>query len=406
MSQDKMIGSQSRRTILKTALGAAAGTVMSAPFQRVLAQGSGPIKIGCLNIYTKAGGVFGEAIYDGLQMYLAQQGGKIAGRPVELIKENDEFNPQVALQKARKLVESDKVHIVAGPLGSHIAAAIAAYMKNSGTPWIVTGAGDTALTKNRLPRMFRATLSNWQVASVMGTWAAANLKKEALVIASDYLAGHDVATAFGDTFTKGGGKVVKQIFTPVGTNDFSAYISQIGAAAPQMTYVFYSGSDAVRFVKQYDQFGMKAKSDLITFQSVLDGETFPAQGDSALGGISSGIYCETLDTPENKAYVELFRQKHQNKYPGVFDESGYTAMRIIDDAAKAVNGNVENAEAFAAALLKTDIRAPRGPVRFDEITHQAIQNVYIRKVENVNGQIHNVVIDTIQNVGDYPPNRA
>jgi branched-chain amino acid transport system substrate-binding protein len=395
-----------RRGIIQGALGISAGLALDLPLAMpAIAQAPAPIKIGCLNVYNKAGGLYGQAIFEGLQLYLDQNGGKIAGRPVELLKEDDEFNPQVALQKIRKLVESDKVHIVAGPLGSHIAAAIAAYMKRAGTPWIVTGAGSTELTKGRLPHMFRATLSNWQVASTMGTWAAANLKREAAIIASDYLAGHDIADAFRENFTKGGGKIVKEIFTPPGTNDFSAYISEMASAPPQMTYVFYSGSDAIRFVKQFDQFGLKGKSQLVGFQSTLDADTFSGQGDAALGGLSSSIYCETLDTPENRKYVELFREK-KKAYPGVFDESGYTAMRIIDDAAKLIDGKVEDADAFAAALAKTNIVAPRGPVSFDQVTHQAIQNVYIRKVEKVDGVLRNEPIATIPNVGDYPPNKA
>jgi DNA helicase-2/ATP-dependent DNA helicase PcrA len=196
--------------------------------------------------------------------------------------------------------------------------------------------------------MFRATLSNWQVASTMGTWAAANLKREAAVIASDYLAGHDIADAFRDSFVKGGGKVVKEIFTPPGTNDFSAYISDLVTSPPPMTYVFYSGSDAIRFVKQYDQFGLKAKSDLIGFQSTLDADTFSGQGDSALGAISSSIYCETLDTPENKAYVDLFREKKRS-YPGVFDESGYTAVLQAERSVEA-SGRLENLSELARAM--------------------------------------------------------
>ncbi len=398
--------SATRRDLVRGAGLVTAGSLVSAfPMPAIAQVTKAPIRIGCLNVYNKAGGIYGQAIFEGLQLYLDQVGGKIAGRSVELLREDDEFNPQVALQKARKLVESEKIQILAGPLGSHIAAAIAAYMKKAGTPWIVTGAGSTELTKGRLPHMFRATLSNWQVASTMGTWAAANLKREAAVIASDYLAGHDIADAFRDSFVKGGGKVVKEIFTPPGTNDFSAYISDLVTSPPPMTYVFYSGSDAIRFVKQYDQFGLKAESDLIGFQSTLDADTFSGQGDSALGAISSSIYCETLDTPENKAYVDLFREKKKS-YPGVFDESGYTAMRIIDDAAKLIDGNVEDAAAFAAALAKTNIKAPRGPVSFDQVTHQAIQNVYIRKVEKVDGVLRNEPIATVTNVGDYPPNKA
>jgi branched-chain amino acid transport system substrate-binding protein len=395
----------SRRRVLQTASAIASSAAFGFPYSSARAAADGRIKIGCLNVYTKAGGVFGTAIYEGLQMYIEEHGGKIAGRPVELIREDDEFNPQVALQKVRKLVESDKVHIVAGPLGSQIASAILNYMKTAKTPWIVTGAGATELTKSHLPNLFRATLSNWQVASVMGKWAAANLKGEATIIASDYLSGHDIADAFKEGFSGGGGKVVREIFPPVGTNDFSAYISDMNGSPSPISYVFFSGSDAVRFVKQFDQYGLKEQSQLVTFQSALDPDTFVGQSKSALGGLSSSIYCETLDTPENKRYVELFQKKHKGAYPGVFDESGYTTARIIDDALKTIGGNVEDVDAFCAALAKTNIDAPRGPVSFDPVTHQAIQNIYIRKVVSQGGVLHNQLIATIDKVGDNPLNR-
>ena len=391
-----------RRSVIAGATGLALGASLARP---AIAADPDPIKIGCLNVYTKAGGIYGQAILDGMQLYLEQTGGKIAGRPVILLKEDDEFNPQVGLQKLRKLVEGDKVQLIAGPLGSHIAAAMAGYMKNTGTPWIITGAGDTALTRQRIPHMFRATLSNWQVADPMGGWAAEHVKKQAAIFASDYLAGHDVADAFKESFTKAGGKVVKEIYPPVGTTDFSAYISDLRSASPELTYVFFSGSDAVRFVKQFEQFGLKQTSQLVGFQSALDSDTFVGQGDSAIGALSSAIYCETLDTPENKHFVELFRaRKHAT--PGVFGESGFTAARIIDDAAKLIDGRVEDREAFAAAIAKTDIRAPRGPVSFDPLTHQAIQNVYVRRVAAGEDGPRNVVIDTFAKVGDNPLNRA
>ena len=395
----RTMSSISRRAVVVGGVGTAA----LLPFGRS-ARAAEPIRIGCLNVYTKAGGVFGTAILDGLRMYIEEHGGLLGGRPVQLIREDDEFNPQVALQKVRKLIESDKVHLVAGPLGSQIASAILAYMRTAGTPWIVTGAGATELTKSHLPNLFRATLSNWQVANPMGTWAAANLKGEAAIIASDYLAGHDVADAFKEGFTKGGGKVVREIYTPVGTNDFSAYLADLNATPPPITYVFYSGSDAVRFVKQFDQYGLKEQSKLVTFQSVLDSDTFPGQGRSALDGISSGIYCETLETAENKRYVELFRKARNGAYPGVFDESGYTTARIIDEALKAIDGRIEDWKAFSAAIARTNIVAPRGPVSFDPVTHQAIQNVYIRKVVSTGGALHNQLVTTIERVGDYPPN--
>jgi branched-chain amino acid transport system substrate-binding protein len=278
-------------------------------------------------------------------------------------------------------------------------------MKQAGTPWIVTGAGATALTKERIPNMYRATLTNWQVAHPMGTWAAKNGVKEVIIIASDFLAGHDVATAFRETFEAAGGKVVKAISPPVTTNDFSAYIADIRASGAPAVYGFFAGSDAGRFVRQFQQFGLKGRVKLMGFQSMLDSDTFGQQGTSAVGGLSTSIYCETLDTPENKHLVEVYSKKHKD-LPGIFTESGYTTMRILDDAAKRVGGAVENAVAFAESIGKTDIVAPRGPVKFDPVTHQAIQNVYVREVVEQGGKIVNKVIDTIPNVGDHPANKA
>jgi branched-chain amino acid transport system substrate-binding protein len=394
----------SRRSLISGA-GAAAALSFDAQLARVLAQGAGPIRIGVLNTFTKMAALFGETTLRGIEVYLEEHGGKIAGRPVEIIKEDDEFNPQVALQKLRKLVESDKVHVVLGPLGSHFATAMAGFMKQAGTPWIITGAGATALTKERIPNMYRATLTNWQVANPMGAWASANGVKECVVIASDFLAGHDVAEAFKETFEKGGGKVVKEIFSPVNTNDFSAYVSDIRATPTQAVYGFFTGSEAGRFVKQFQQFGLKGKMKLMGFQSMLDADTFPLQGAAAVGGLSTSIYCETLDTPENKHFVEMHSKKSK-ELPGIFTESGYTTMRIIDEAAQAVGGKIEDAGAFCAAVGKTNIKAPRGPVSFDPLTHQAIQNVYVREVVEQDGRLVNKVIGLMPNVGDHPLNKV
>jgi branched-chain amino acid transport system substrate-binding protein len=393
-----------RRRFLRGTAGAAGALAFDGGFARVFAQ-SDSIRIGVFNTFTKAVALFGEATFRGIELYLAGTGRRLAGRNVEVIKEDDEFNPQVGLQKLRKLVESDKVHAVLGPLGSHIATAMIGYMKSSGTPWVVTGAGSTVLTKERIPAMYRASLTNWQVAHPMGTWAYHNATKEVVTVSSDFLAGHDIADSFKETFTKEGGKVLKEIFTPVGTNDFSAYLADIRSMNAPAVYGFMVGSEAGRFVRQFQQFGLKGRVKLLGFQSTLDSDTFPLQGNSAVGGLSTSIYCETLDTPENNAFVEVYEKKYK-ELPGIFSESGYTAMRIIDDAAKSIDGKVEDIAAWSAAIGKTNIKAPGGPVSFDPVTHQAIQNVYVREVIEHKGRIVNKVIATIPNVGDHPGNKA
>lgn len=400
----KTIWKPARRALLR---GAAASAALSfdAGLARVFAQSAASIKVGVLNTFSKTAGIFGEAALRGIEVYIDEHGGEITGRPVEIVREDDEFNPQVALQKIRKLVESDNVHVLLGPLGSHIANAMAGYMKQAGTPWIITGAGATDLTKQRIPNMYRATLSNWQVANPMGTWSAAHGINDVVVITSDFIAGHEVATAYMETFVKGGGKVIKEIYPPVGTNDFSPYLSDIRASNAGAVYGFLVGSEAGRFVKQFEQFGLKTKIKLTGFQPLLNSDTFPLQGKSAIGGLSTSIYCETLDTPENKHFVDLYAKKSSD-LPGIMTEAAYTSMRIVDDAAKAVGGKIEDRTEFLAAISKTNILAPRGPVSFDPVTHQAIQNVYVREVIEKDGKILNKVIDVFQKVGDNPANKA
>jgi branched-chain amino acid transport system substrate-binding protein len=394
-----------RRSFLQGLAGTTAGLAYGTSAQFASAQARDPIRIGCLNTFTKAQAIYGEATLKGLNLYFESIGWQIAGRKVEIIKEDDEFNPQVGLQKVRKFIESDHVQVLCGPLGSHIAMAMVDYMTASGVPWLVTGAGSTALTSKRIPHMYRATLSNWQVAFPMGSWLYKNVAKEAVVTASDFIAGHDVADAFKESFVKEGGKIIKEIYPPLGTNDFSAYLSEIRSIMPPAIYSFYSGIDSARFVKQCQQFGLTSKCAMVGFQSVYDNETFSAQGRSALDGLSSSIYSDLLDNPENKKFVSLYSDRYKER-PGIFAESGYTTARIIDDATRAVHGDIEKREEFAAAVGQLKINAPRGPVRFDPVTHQAIQNVYIRKVVEINGDLDNQVIATVPGVGDNPANRG
>jgi branched-chain amino acid transport system substrate-binding protein len=394
-------GRSTRRRFMQTLAGAAAGLACPAPIASVSAQSRDPIRIACLNTFTRAAAIYGEATLKGLNLYFDEVGWQIAGRKIEIIKEDDEFNPQVAFQKIRKFVESDRVQVLCGPLGSHVAMAMVDYMTTSGVPWLVTGAGATALTGKRIPHMYRVTLTNWQVAFPMGSWLCKNVAKEVVIMASDFLAGHDVADAFKDSFVKAGGKVLKEFYPPVNTNDFSAYLSEIRSLNPPAIYTFYAGIDAARFVKQAQQYGLK--SVMAGFQSVYDNETFPGQGRAAIGALSSSIYSDLLDTPENKKFIDAYRNRYK-EIPGIFAESGYTTARIIDEATKAVGGDIEKRAEFAAAVGRLKMMTPRGPVRFDPVTHQAIQNVYIRKVIELDGELRNQVIDTVPEVGDNPAN--
>ena len=300
-----------RRRFIRNLAGGTAALSLGGAARLAIAKSADPIKIGCLNVFTKAYAGYGEATLNGLNLYFEQAGWKSAGRKVVILKEDDEMTSQTGLEKARKLVERERVHVIAGPLASNVAMAMVDYMKRAQCFWLVTGAGATELTWNRMPYMFRTTLSNWQVANPMGTWVYDNIAKEIVLTGSDFVSGHDSVEAFKQSFTARGGKIIKEFYPPLGTTDFSAYLTEIGSLKPPATYSFYGGTDSVRFVKQYAQYGLKDKSQLIGFSSLLDNDTLPGQGATALGGLSSSIYCDALDNAENREFVAAYRKRLQ-----------------------------------------------------------------------------------------------
>jgi branched-chain amino acid transport system substrate-binding protein len=247
--------------------------------------------------------------------------------------------------------------------------------------------------------MFRTTITSWQLCHPMGPWVYDNLGKEIVLLATDFAAGHDVLREFKAAYLPKGGKVLKEIYAPLGTNDFSAYLADVRAINPPATYAWFGGTDAVRFVQQYAEFGLKDKIRLAGFAALIDITTIAAQGKSALGVITSTIYTDTLDNPVNKQFVADYRERYKD-YPNLFSEYGFTSARVVDEALQAVDGNAADKDKLAEAMAKVAFDAPRGPFRFDPVVHHPIQDVYICEVRDFNGRLANKDIATIHDVRD------
>jgi branched-chain amino acid transport system substrate-binding protein len=389
----------SRRAVLAGGAAAGASLAVSVSAPAILAETRAPLRIGVLNFFTGPLAYNGQHNWDGMNLYLEQIGWTIAGRKVELIKEDDQANPQIGLEKVRKLVESDQVDLVCGPQGSNVAMAILNYIKQSGTFLVVSGAGNDAVTWERIPRMFRTSISSWQLCHPMGKWVYDNLGKEAVLLGTDFAAGHDTLAEFKAAYTAQGGKVLKEIYPPLGTTDFSVYLTDLKAISPPVTYNWFGGTDAIRYVQQFAQAGLKEKTRMAGFAALIDSTSIAAQGRAALGVITSTIYTDTLETPENKRFVADYRAKYKD-YPDLFSEYGYTAGRVIDAAVKATDGNTADKDKLAEAMAKVAFNAPRGPFRFDPVTHHPIQNVYICEVREVEGRLANKDIAAIKDVRD------
>lgn len=386
-----------RRQVLLGTVGLAA----SAALPRIaIAETRAPLRIGFLNTFSKGSAFSGESSYNGFMLYLEQNGNSIAGRKVEVIREDDEFNPQVGLEKIKKLVERDKVDLVVGPQGSNVAMALLPYLRQSKTFLVCNGAGTSALTRQKgLPYLFRTSLSTWQVSSPMADWIYDNLAKEIVLTGSDYAGGHDVVDDFKAQFVKRGGKVIKEIYPPIGTNDYSAYLADIRSIAPPATYNFYSGADAVRFVKQYADFGLRDKIPLTGYASLVDTDTIGSQGDAAYGTITGNIYAGSLETSANKAFTAAYRAKY-NDEANLYSDYGYNASRVVAEAVKGTDGDTSKKDRLAEAMLKVSFEDPRGPFRFDPTTHNPIQNLYILKAVQVDGKYAAQVLKTLPDVRD------
>ena len=386
----------SRRKFMAGTAGAALASSLAAPV--VLAQTRGPLRLGNLNSFTWAIAYAAENNLNGMNLYLDSVGGTIAGRKVEIIKEDDQFNPQVGLQKAKKLVESDKVDMLVGVQASNVALAVLNYAKQQRAFYIVSGAGTDAITWDRYPYLFRTSISAYQLSTPMAGWVYDNLGKEVVTTASDYAGGRDVIAQFKGPYIAKGGKVLKEIWPPLGTTDFSPYLIDIKSINPPVTYDFMPGADAIRFIQQYTEFGLKEKMPLTGF-TIIDSLTISALGKSALGVISATTYTDTVDNPESRKFVADYQGKYK-ALPDIFSDYGYVAARAIDEALKQTDGDTSNKDKLAEAMTKVRFNAPRGPWRMDPVVHNPIQDIHICQVVEKDGKVTSKVLHTFKDVQD------
>ena len=367
-----------------------------------------PIKIGVLNAITGPLAVNGTEINEGIRLYWEDEmGGQVAGRPVRLVIEDDEGKADVGLTKIRKLVESDRVHLILGPVSSAVAVAFRDYVHERAVPTIITQATANNLTAEKAsPSLFRSAMSSYQQEAAGGWYVAAKLgHKRIAVIALDYVAGHEQADGFIKAFTESGGQSVEKVLIPLGAMDVGPYITRVQDKASQLDAVvgILWGPSAPQWIKAWNEYGLKGKLPLLTLGETVNETYLRSVGDSALGVVSWLSYSPVLDTAENKRFVQAFNKKFK-KDPVYNNHLGYLAAKSGGEAMKAVNASVEDKARFLAALRKVSFEAPGGAFRFDD-KQNAVIPTYIRRVDKVDGKLQNTVLDVVKDVDQFwkPP---
>jgi branched-chain amino acid transport system substrate-binding protein len=366
-----------------------------APAQR------GPVKIGMIVPQTGPLAANGKDTTNGFEMFFEEHKYRLAGREVKFLVEDDEGKPATGLTKIRGLVEGQGVHLVTGPIGANVGYAVAPYIDGKKIPALFPiVAADDLTQRKRSPYIVRVGWSSSQPSHPFGKWVVDTLKyKRIAVIGYDFAFGWEVVGGFQRTFEEAGGQIVQKLWPPLGTADFAPYVSQLRRDVDAV-FAQFSGADALRFAKQYAEAGLKAKLPLIGGGTFTDEHVLRSMGDEVLGVVTPLHYSAALETPANRKFAQAYEARYK-QVPSYYSEGGYVAGLVLKAALEATGGDIENVDRFLAALRKVDLsEVPRGPVRFDDYGNP-VMNVYVRRVERVNGRLQNTVIHTFPNVSQF-----
>lgn len=386
----------SRRQFLKVAGGTAAALSLPALLSSCSSGGtSGPLKIGVLLPYSDIYAVLGESITQAMEMYFESLGNELAGRPLELIREDTEINPDVAQQKARKLVEQDEVAFVTGVVSSGVLGGLRDYFEETQTLLICSNAGANGLSRGaKTPYIWRTSFTNWMAPYTMGGWAAHNVGKTAAISVPDYAAGENNITGFTNSFEAAGGEVVLVQRTPFpNMGDPAPFMAELADAGANLVYAFYSGGAAVTFVNAYHEFGLSGQLPLTAAGFMVEEDVKPAQGEAALGIKSTLHWAYPLENSENEQFKTDFRE-FSGQEANVFAVQGVETAMVIEEMLNRTEGDTA-VDSMIAALDGISFNGPRGSFRMDANSQAPEHNEYVRDVQDVDGSLQNVVIENL-----------
>jgi branched-chain amino acid transport system substrate-binding protein len=355
-------------------------------------------KIGLILPMTGPFASTGKQIEAAAKLYIAQNGDMVAGKKVELIVKDDTSAPDVTKRIAQELVINDKVSVLAGFGLTPLALATAPIATQSKTPLVVMAAATSSITEAS-PFIIRTSFTLPQAAVGLADWAPKNNIKKVVTLVSDYGPGIDAEKYFKDRFTFNGGQVIDTLRVPMRNPDFAPFLQKVRDAKPDAVYVFVPSGAGAALMKQFAERGMdKAGIRLIGTGDVTDDDILNGMGDVAMGVTTSHHYSASHNSAANKKFVEAFSKANAGLRPNFMAVGGYDGMRVIYEAAKATKG--AGGQALLDAMKGQVFESPRGPMFIDAQTRDVVHNIYIRKVERVNGQLYNQEFETIKDVKD------
>lgn len=341
----------------------------------------------------------GKQIDAAVRLYQAQKGMMVAGKKVEVVLKDDTSVPDVTKRLAQELVTNDKVAFLAGFGLTPSALATAAIATQAKVPEVVMAAGTSSITEAS-PFVVRTSFTLAQSSVPMAEWAFKNGIKKVVTMVTGFGPGLDAEKSFSEKFKADGGTIVESVRTPLRGPDFAPVLQKAADAKPDALFVFVPSGQGAQFVKQFVERGLdKSGIKLIATGDVTDDDQLNGMGDVVIGVINAHNYSANHDSALNKAYVEAFRKANNNLRPNFMSVGGYDGMHLIYEALKKTGGATDGTK-LVEAMKGLAWESPRGPMSIDPATRDVVQNIYIRKVEKVGGELYNVEFATIPNVKD------
>jgi branched-chain amino acid transport system substrate-binding protein len=336
----------------------ACGLALTAAYS---ANAQAPLKIGFVAELSGPQGALGQDQYDAFMLVVEANGGRLGGVPVQILREDSQLKPEVAVQVVDKLLEKERVPIITGITFSNIMMAVHKKITEKEVFLIGSNAGPSPIAGAQCsPYYFSTSWQNDQQAEVVGKYASDKGLAKIVAIAPNYQAGKDFVAGFKRYYQT---PVVNELYPALNTSDFSSELAQIAAAQPTAVFAFLPGGMGINFVKQFAQAGLKSKITLLT-SSTTDGIGLPAMGDASLGVLSGTFWGPDFKNPTNEKFVKDFEAKYK-RIPSQYAAQAYDSALLLDSAIRKVGGKVDDKKAFQAALKSADFKSVRGDFKFN-----------------------------------------
>jgi len=355
------------------------------------------VKIGLVHSMTGGLAPVGKQVMAGVRLYMQQHGDVVAGKKIEIILKDDTTVADMGKRLAQELIVNEKVHILGVGI-TPTAMAIAPLATEAKMPEVVMVSGTSAVTE-RSPYIVRTSFTLGQQSAVIAEWVVKNGSKKTVIVQSDWAPGAEATAVFTEAYTRAGGKILDTIKVPLANPDFAPFLQRAKDANPDTLFVFVP-AQAGTFAKQFVERGLdKSGIRLIGPGDITDDNDLPGMSDAMIGVVTAGLYSASHNSPMNEVYVEAIKKANNGLRANFISVGGYDGMHLIYEALKKTGGRTDG-DGLIAAMKGMAWESPRGPISIDPETRDIIQNIYIRKVENIGGELYNTEIATVEAVKD------